>query len=100
MTIQFQFVKLDRSETLEDFAKERLQKLALKYDSLINAQVFFKENNSVLKEKMCDIEISLPGPTVFATSTEKHFETAVNETIRDLEKQLKKRKALTFKTNF
>ena len=42
--------------------------------------------------KICNIELSLPGPRIYATSNESTYEAAVNETIRDLQKQLKKRK--------
>jgi putative sigma-54 modulation protein len=38
------------------------------------------------------MELSLPGPKIFATYTEKNFEMAVKETINDLDIQLKKRK--------
>ena len=45
------------------------------------------------------MELSLPGPKIFASSTEKNFELAVKQTISDLEKQLKKRKEVTFRAN-
>lgn len=38
------------------------------------------------------MELSLPGPRIFATSNERNFEVGVRETISDLERQLKKRK--------
>jgi putative sigma-54 modulation protein len=42
---------------------------------------------------ICDMEVSLPGPKLFATSNEKNYEMAIKETISDIERQLKKRKA-------
>jgi putative sigma-54 modulation protein len=36
--------------------------------------------------------MSLPGPRVHASSTEGNYETAVKNTLSDIEKQLKKRK--------
>jgi len=44
------------------------------------------------------MELSLPGPKIFATSNEANYEDAVKHTIKDLEKQLKKRKEV-FKTH-
>jgi len=38
------------------------------------------------------MEVSAPGPRIFATSNEETYENAVKKTIKDLEKQLKKRK--------
>lgn len=99
MTIDIQFVKLDTSKSLSEFTIERLKKLASKYQWLISASVFFKVENNATEEKICDIELSLPGPKIFATSKERNFEMAVKETISDLDKQLRKRKEVTFKAN-
>ncbi|MEZ4858166.1 MAG: ribosome-associated translation inhibitor RaiA [Flavobacteriaceae bacterium] len=99
MTIHFEFVKIPVSETLKDYATKKLQKLAAKYDWVIHTEVFFKIENDVLNEKICEMELSLPGPKIFASSKEKNFEMAVKETISDLQKQLKKRKELTFRAN-
>ena len=94
MTITIQYVKMSTSESMSQYTQEKLQKLAAKYDWVIKAEVFFKmENNQYGKGSICEIELSLPGPKIFAVSTEKNFEMAVKETISDLEKQLKKRKA-------
>ncbi|RPE00009.1 ribosome-associated translation inhibitor RaiA [Aureibaculum marinum] len=99
MEVIVQFVKMPTSETMETFVVERLEKLAKKYDWIINANVSYKlENDPTGKGKICDIKLSIPGPTLFATSNEKTWEGATDETIRDLERQLKKRKA-TMKTH-
>ena len=95
MTISIQFVKMPESETMTEYATERLNKLAKKYDWLINARVFFKiDKDPSGIDKVCEVELSAPGPRIFATSKEKNFEMAVKETISDLEKQLKKRKSI------
>lgn len=95
MTINIQFVNLDHSDSLAKHTTERLNKLAERYDWLIGADVFFKEEtNDPEKDKICNIKLSLPGPHVFATSNEKNYEMAVKETISDLEVQLKKRKEI------
>ena len=55
--------------------------------------MYFKQDeNKHETGKICNIELSLPGPRIFATSTERNFEVSVRETISDLERQLKKRK--------
>ena len=46
-----------------------------------------------LNGNICEIELSLPGPKIFASSKEKNFELAAKNTVADLTKQLKKRKA-------
>lgn len=98
MTVNFQYVDIDASEWLSEHAKEKLDKLGNKYEFIISAEVFFKEDkNEPVESKICNIRLSLPGPRIFATSNEKNYEMAIKETINDLEKQLKKRKQ-TYKT--
>lgn len=93
MTVNFQYVNTDISETLSQYTEERLHKLGNKYEFIISAQVYFKHNDKDYdKGKICNIELSLPGPRIFATSNERTYEMSVNETIRDLKRQLDKRK--------
>ncbi|MDT0556173.1 ribosome hibernation-promoting factor, HPF/YfiA family [Patiriisocius hiemis] len=100
MTINIQFVKMKTSETMSSYVTKKLQKLAKKYNWVIRADVFFKiENDPTERGHICEIELSLPGPKIFAVSNEKNYEMAVKETIGDLDKQLKKRKAKFTKQN-
>ena len=99
MTVNIQYVGVDVSETLSAFTEEKLEKLFSKYEFLINATVYFKQEGSDHDAgKICNIELSLPGPRIFATSNKHNFEVSVRETISDLERQLKKRKQV-FKTH-
>ncbi|MDH3381465.1 MAG: HPF/RaiA family ribosome-associated protein [Flavobacteriaceae bacterium] len=93
MEINIQFVKMPTSEFMEEFALKELKKLNKKYDFIIKCNVFYKlENNPTGKGKICEIQLSLPGPRIFAMSDEESFELATDETIRDLKVQLEKRK--------
>ena len=94
MTINIQYVKMPTSEAMSQYVEKKLQKIAEKYEWLIRAEISFKlENNVYGKGNICEMELSLPGPKIFATSTEETFEAAAKNTIADIEKQLKKRKA-------
>jgi putative sigma-54 modulation protein len=94
MTIDIQYIKMPTSETMSIYVTQKLEKLTKKYDWLIKAQVFFKlDQDNTGNNSICTIELSAPGPRIFATSQEKNFETAVKETISELQKQIKKRKA-------
>ncbi|MEZ4875316.1 MAG: ribosome-associated translation inhibitor RaiA [Flavobacteriaceae bacterium] len=99
MTISIQYVKIPTSESLSQYTHEKLSKIAAKYSWVINAEVYFKIENDATGEKICEMELSVPGPKIFAVSKEKNFEMAVKHTISDLEKQLKKRKEVTFRAN-
>jgi len=93
MTINIQYVHMATSEAMDSYVKEKLGKLGKKYEWVISAEVHFEvEHNAKTKGKICKIELSAPGPRIFATSEEDNYEDAVKNTIKDLEKQLKKRK--------
>lgn len=82
------------SESMNEYIKQKLQKIADKYEWLINAEVSFKmENNVYGKGNICEIELTMPGPKIFASSKDETFEAAAKETLNDIERQLKKRKA-------
>ena len=99
MTVNIQYVGVNISETLSAFTEEKLQKLFNRYDFLISANVYFKQDEKQHDlGKICNIELSLPGPRIFATSNEHNYEVSVRETIKDLERQLKKRKEV-YKTH-
>jgi ribosomal subunit interface protein len=95
MNVNIQFVNMQTSESMDSYTQNKLKNLARKYNDIITANVFFKAENSP-KElgKICEIELSLSGPRIFASSNEKNFELAVKHTISDLDKQLKKRKGV------
>lgn len=94
MTINIQYIKMPTSESMNAYVESRLEKLAERYDWIIRAEVIFKQENEIGgKGNICEIELSIPGPMLFASSKEETFEAAAKETILDLERQLKKRKA-------
>ena len=93
MTINMQYVQMPESESLSKIVTLNLQKMAHKYQFVIRADVFFKQGQGKDgNDKICEIQLSAPGPRIFAKSTENNFEKAAAETISDLERQLRKRK--------
>ncbi|HSP11422.1 MAG TPA: ribosome-associated translation inhibitor RaiA [Salegentibacter sp.] len=95
MQINIQFVKIKNSEALSEFINQHLDKLQNKYEWLIRAEVFIKwESQAIGKDKICEIELSAPGPRIFAEARADNFELAVKNTIAELEQQLKRRKAV------
>lgn len=93
MTINFQYVGMPVSESLNTIMSKKLDKLGEKFEWIIKADVFFKqENDPTGKGKICEILLSAPGPRLFAKSTEDNFEKAGAATVKELEIQCKKRK--------
>lgn len=94
MKTNIQFVNTDTKSSAEQLVQRKLDKLENKYDWIISADVMFREEKSTSGNgKTCAIEVSLPGPKVHASSDADSFEAAAAETVRDIEKQLQKRKA-------
>lgn len=94
MKTHIQFVHSDTHLSAEQLVQRKLDKLENKYDWIIGADVLFKvENDAAGKGKICAVELNLPGPRIHASTNEESFEAAAAETVKDLERQLKKRKA-------
>ena len=84
-----QFIQTRRIEAVEELVLDKLDSLSAKYDWVIRADVFFKqEKKDQLNGKICEIRLSCPGPRIFASSNEDSFEAAAAETIQDLEELL------------
>ncbi|MEO1012671.1 MAG: ribosome-associated translation inhibitor RaiA [Bacteroidota bacterium] len=95
MIIDIQFIQMPTSEAMQELINKKLNSLARKYDWIIRARVQFKQENDLKgKGKICEMELSAPGPRIFAKASEDDFEKAAALTIRELEKQLQKRKAV------
>mgnify|MGYP000335747870 FL=1 len=95
MKINIQFVNMQISEAMQAYTTKKVEKLSAKYPDIIHADVFLKtENDPKGTGTICEIELSLSGPRIFASSNEKNYELAIKNTISDLEKQLKKRKEI------
>lgn len=94
MKINFEYHDVAASQRLEAFVAERLDKLETKYDSIISADVYFKKENSSNPElgKICNVRLSMPGPTIFAETSNATFEASVAKVISELRTQLQKRK--------
>lgn len=94
MQIKSQFVQMPNILSVDELVIKKLQKLGDKFDWIIGADVFFREEpDTAGKGRICEIRLSVPGPRIFASSNEESFEAAVSETINDLKVQLKKRKS-------
>lgn len=91
--IVFNYVDINRSESLEQFLEKELNDLSEKYTFIHRADVFLRnDNRSDGKNSLCEIRLSAPGPRLYADTNAKDFRIATKETIRDLVDQLRKRK--------
>ena len=90
----FEFVNVEKSQSLESFTQKKLDKLENKYNWIVRANVYFKKDeNQKPNGYISEIRLSAPGPEIFAQSNENSFEASVAETVSDVERQCSKRKA-------
>lgn len=92
MKTQYSFVDLDQSDALQNYTQEKLDKLEKKYDFIVQAEIHFKKDVKEPDGFICNILLSAPGPRLFSESRDTSFEAAAANTVKDLDKQLEKRK--------
>jgi putative sigma-54 modulation protein len=93
MKINVQTPNFAAKEELLVFVEKKLSKLEQFYDRIIFADVFLKLLPSSEKEnKSVEILLSIPGGDIMVKKEAKSFEEALDENVRTLERQLKKRK--------
>ena len=94
MNINFEYDDVKASNRLEIMVAEKLQKLVDKYDFIVNADVFFKKENTTDPNTgfVCNIRLSTPGSTLFTLASKANFEASIADSVSDLKRQLEKRK--------
>lgn len=94
MDTNFNYVHVKASERLETLTREKLSKLKERFEFLVSAEVYFKTEKSSTNEKgrVCEIQLSAPGPRIFASANQENFDMAVSKTINELKTQLQKKK--------
>lgn len=91
MEVIIQSLGFKASDQLEDFIREKLQKI--KSDKIIRALVtLFKGPSSNVDSSYCEIRIEVPGNDHFVKRHTEHFETSVSECVSVLTKVINKAK--------
>lgn len=90
ITIEADQFKADVS--LTEFI-EKVIKLDHYYDKIIDAHVILKlENAGQVKDKVAELILNIPGDTIVSKETNKTFESAIDEGVDNIKRQLIKRK--------
>lgn len=93
MKVNVQTPNFTAKDELLQFVENRLSKLEQFYDKILFADVFLKVQKTSEKEnKVVEVLLSIPGDEVMVKKEAKTFEEAIDEVVRTLERQLKKRK--------
>ena len=100
MDVQVQAIRFEADKKLLSFIEERLKKLNVFFDQIIDSEVYLRIDKSESnKNKTVEIKLNIPGKELFAKKQCKSFEAATDETIEALRRQLKKHKGKQFEKN-
>jgi len=91
MNVQIHSVRFDADKKLIDFVNQKLGKLSLLGESIVNAEVYLRLDKDQEREnKISEIKLDLSGGPLFAKKQSKTFEEATDEAIDALKKQITK----------
>ena len=98
ITIEADQFKADVS--LTEFIEKKVIKLDHYYDKIIDAHVILKlENAGQVKDKVAELILNIPGDTIVSKETNKTFESAIDEGVDNIKRQLIKSKEKMRETN-
>jgi putative sigma-54 modulation protein len=94
MNVKIQTVRFDADEKLVEYINQKLQKLKIFHDRIVEIDVFLKLDNVIhtIKDKIAEIRVHVPRHYFFAKTTSKSFEESFDEAFDSLLIQLKKKK--------
>jgi putative sigma-54 modulation protein len=93
MTIHFRAVNFTADAKLKEFSKERIEKLSLFHNQIIEVFVFTKvENSSDGVNKWAELKIAIPGDDIVVKKICRTFEEAIHTAAQSAERILKRRK--------
>jgi putative sigma-54 modulation protein len=93
MKVNTQAVNFNADQKLIDFIQNRMDKLDLFYDKVIQSDVYLKvENTSDKQNKIFEARVKVPGDSFVVKKQCKTFEEGADSAVSSLERQLKRRK--------
>ncbi|MEQ6123309.1 HPF/RaiA family ribosome-associated protein [Pseudotenacibaculum sp. MALMAid0570] len=93
MKVYTQSINFNASNTLLSFTQKKVESLAKFHDKIVDAEVFFKlENSSAKENKITEIKINVPGNELVVKKQFKTFEEGVSTAVESLKRRLKKTK--------
>ena len=92
MNVNVQMLNFSVKEDLLTFAERKLSKLNHFYDRILSADVKFEELPVGERDKSVEVILEIPGNDVVVKKVAPSFEEALDDSVKVLERQLKKRK--------
>lgn len=93
MNIQIHSLRFDADKKLLDFVTQKVNKLSLLSDDIVNAEVILKLDHDEEREnKVTEIKVEYPRGPLFARKQSKTFEEATDMVVAALKRQIVKQK--------
>ncbi len=92
MNIRITARHFSASERLQDYAKDSMRKLTRFYDEIQDADVVLEPTADPVKSQGVEVILTVRGATLTATETAATYETALNQAVDNLSRQLVKYK--------
>ncbi len=93
MKVNVQSVNFNADQKLIDFIQNRMDKLEVFYDRVIDSDIYLKvENTSSKENKIVEIKMRVPKDSFMVKKQCKSFEEGVDLACSSLERKLKKKK--------
>lgn len=93
MRVRTEAVQFKADQKLIDHIEKRLQKMEQFFDRIIEAKVTLKlENSGQVRDKIAEVQLSVPGETLFVKESSKTFEDSVNSATDTMKRKLIKYK--------
>ncbi len=93
MNITINSIRFTARPELEEFIKEKVEKLSLFQEKIQTAEVFLRVENVQNKEnKIAEIKIKVPGEEFFAEKQSESFEKSTDMVVEALRRQIRKHK--------
>ena len=93
MQIDIRSIHFKTDSKLEDFIKDKIEKLSQFYDGVIASEVSLKVDNAETdSNKIAEIRLNLRGNDLYAKKQSKSFEESTDNAVEALRRQLIKHK--------
>jgi len=93
MKLQMQSLQFVADRKLIDFIQKKTEKLDTYCDQIIDGEVIMKlDKNDKAENKIVEIKLNVPGRQLFAKHQAESFESATDEVVEGLRRQIKKYK--------
>jgi putative sigma-54 modulation protein len=93
MNVKIQSIRFKADQKLVDYLEKKYEKLDKYFDRIVDLDIKLSlEKTGQVQDKIVEFVLKVPGETIVSKSSDKAFETAIDESYDKLKIQIKKYK--------